>query len=69
MREVFEAEIDGYLLDADVGLTKTTAGVLDAESIPELIGRDVKVFAKQSSQMIGADVDLCCQLLHRECHG
>jgi hypothetical protein len=69
MREVFKAKIDGYLLDADVRLTQTTAGMLDAESIPELIGRDVKFFAKQSGQMIGTDMDLCCQLLYRKWRG
>ena len=66
MREVFEAKIDGYFLNADVRLTKTTAGVLDAQPIPELIGRDLQVFAKQSGQMIRADVDLCRQLFYRQ---
>jgi hypothetical protein len=48
VRKVLEAEIDRHFLDSDVGLPQAALGVLDAESIPELVGCGFEVFSEKS---------------------
>lgn len=55
--EVFESEVDGDFLDADVGLSEAVLCVFDAEAVPELVWGGLEFLAEEADEVVGADVD------------